>query len=108
MRRLTHDMPPLFVRLLSGFLVMAPYTASHAGALPTSDNCRAAIARVREVIKTLPPGGMSRRFAQSDLVQAASEAGNGEFDDCLEFAAQAEAEVRHPQHAAAAASTPKR
>lgn len=65
---------------------------------PTQADCHAALARARTAIKVLAPGTMSRRFADFDLVQAAAEAGNGEFDDCVDYADNALNEAHHPQH----------
>jgi hypothetical protein len=65
---------------------------------PGRDECIAAVERVRKAMVILPPGSMARRFAESDAHQALVEAGNGEFDDCLEFAERAETEVRSPRH----------
>ncbi|MEJ0047453.1 MAG: hypothetical protein WDN04_16075 [Rhodospirillales bacterium] len=78
-----------------------------AETLPTKENCRAAIAHARVLANQLAVGSMSRRFADSDLVQAGAEGGNGEFDDCLEYAAKAEDEVRHPHHGLPAPHKPQ-
>jgi len=61
----------------------------------------AALDHARIAVQRLPQGSTSRRFAEFDLVQAAAEGGNGEYDDCLDYTAKAEEEVAHPHHAPA-------
>ena len=58
----------------------------------------AAVEQARSLAAALPSGDISRYFAERDLHQAMIEAGNGEFDDCLEFAARATEEVRELRH----------
>ena len=48
--------------------------------------------------EALPVDHLSRYFAERDLHQAMVEAGNGEFDDCLELAARATDEIRERRH----------
>ena len=57
-----------------------------------------AVARARDLAASLPAGDASRIFAERDVQQALVEAGNGEFDDCLELAARATVEVREQRH----------
>ena len=44
--------------------------------------------------RRLPADDLSRYFAERNLQQAMVEAGNGEFDDCLEMAERATDEVQ--------------
>ncbi|WP_407112897.1 hypothetical protein [Bradyrhizobium sp. LMG 9283] len=46
----------------------------------------------------LPQDNLSRYFAERHLQQALVEAGNGEFDECLEMAARAVEQVRERRH----------
>jgi hypothetical protein len=46
----------------------------------------------------LPADNLSRYFAERDLHQATVEAGNGEFDECLEMAARAAEEAKERRH----------
>jgi ATP:corrinoid adenosyltransferase len=65
---------------------------------PTRQACDAAVAEARGMAAALPADDVSRYFAERDLQQALVEAGNGEFDDCLEAAARATDELRHRRH----------
>ena len=65
---------------------------------PTAESCEAAVGSARSLAESLPAGDLSRRAAESYLVQAKVEAGNGEFDDCIEFAGRASVEVREHRH----------
>jgi hypothetical protein len=65
---------------------------------PTQASCLKAVAAARELAERLPAGDATRYFAERDLQQAMTEAGNGEFDDCLEWAAQAALEVKEHRH----------
>jgi hypothetical protein len=56
------------------------------------------VAAARKLAEQLPSGDASRYFAERDLQQAMTEAGNGEFDDCLEWAEQATVEVKEHRH----------
>src|SRR4051812_39411952 len=56
---------------------------------PTLQDCILAVERARELANALPPDDLARYFAERNLQQAMTEAGNGEFDDCLEWAEQA-------------------
>jgi cellobiose-specific phosphotransferase system component IIA len=57
-----------------------------------------AVGEARTLAATLPAGDLSRYFAERDLQQALTEAGNGEFDDCLEWVARAKEEVQERHH----------
>ncbi len=65
---------------------------------PTKEECHAAVGEARALMATLPEGHLSREFAERHLHQAMTEAGNGEFDECLEMAARATVEVRERRH----------
>jgi hypothetical protein len=65
---------------------------------PTQASCLTAVAAAREQAERLPAGDASRYFAERDLQQALTEAGNGEFDDCLEWAEQAMVEIKEHRH----------
>ncbi|CAL79967.1 hypothetical protein BRADO6332 [Bradyrhizobium sp. ORS 278] len=83
--------------------VIAALALSAAGALahddePTKESCEAAVAEARALAASLPADDVSRYFAERDIQQALVEAGNGEFDDCVEKAEQAMLEVRERPH----------
>lgn len=65
---------------------------------PTQQGCAVAVGAARSLAAALPDDDLSRQFAERDLEQALVEAGNGEFDDCLEWAARASEEVRSHAH----------
>lgn len=65
---------------------------------PTKEACEAAVAEGRALADTLPTSDLSRVFAESYLHQAMVEAGNGEFDDCIERAEAAVDEVKERRH----------
>jgi hypothetical protein len=65
---------------------------------PTREDCEAAVEQARALATALPADDPSRYFAERDLHQAMVEAGNGEFDDCLEMAERATEEVREHRH----------
>lgn len=54
--------------------------------------------QARALAEALPADDLSRYFAERDLHQAMVEAGNDEFDDCLEMAERATEEVREHRH----------
>jgi len=56
------------------------------------------VALARAQAAALPADDLSRYFAERDLHQALVEAGNGEFDDCLDAAARATEEMRERRH----------
>jgi hypothetical protein len=72
---------------------------------PTREACVAAVDAARALAAALPEDDLSRRFAERDLEQALVEAGNGEFDDCLELAARASEEIRGRHHCLAPGET---
>jgi hypothetical protein len=73
-------------------------SAGSASAEPTREECEAAVAQARALAAALPADDLSRYFAERDLYQAMIEAGNGEFDDCLEATARATDELRERRH----------
>ncbi len=75
-----------------------PSLATPVTTEPTAASCDAAVEAARAAAAELPEDDLSRRFAASLLNQARTEAGNGEFDDCLEYAARASVEVREHRH----------
>ena len=81
--------------LAAGFAAAA---AAADGGEPTQSSCLAAVAAAREMAERLPADDASRYFAERDLQQAMTEAGNGEFDDCLEWAEQATVEIKEHRH----------
>jgi hypothetical protein len=91
---------PLTLFLLGGlasFAVM-PCNAAGPSTEPTREDCEAAMENTRALASALPADDLSRYFAERDLQQAVVEAGNGEFDDCLEWAARATEETKERRH----------
>ncbi|MCK1389191.1 hypothetical protein IVB29_00380 [Bradyrhizobium sp. 1] len=76
----------------------APGVAASALGEPTREDCNAAVAEARALAGALPADHLSRYFAERHLLQALAEAGNGEFDECLDMAARASDEVRERRH----------
>ena len=72
--------------------------ANSQAAEPTREGCMAAVSAARQLAETLPADDLSRYFAERHLAQALVEAGNGEFDDCLEWAERATDEVKQHRH----------
>jgi len=65
---------------------------------PTRESCTQSAEQARKLLETLPKGNLSRYFAERDLQQALAESGNGEYDDCIEWAEKASQEVLSPHH----------
>lgn len=86
--------------LLAGLncAVAEPGAAVPASDEPTREDCTAAVAEARALAAALPPDHLSRYFAEQHLHQALVEAGNGEFDECLDMAVRASDEVRERRH----------
>ncbi len=87
-------------RLLTFFTVLL-VTIAGASAHdeePTQETCDAAVTEARAQAAALPADDVSRYFAERDIQQALVEAGNGEFDDCLEKAERAMLELRERPH----------
>lgn len=77
---------------------VAPVSRAFADDEPTAEDCRVAMDRARTHADALPADDGSRYFAQRYLAQAAAEAANGEFDDCVDLATEALAEVKAHRH----------
>ncbi|WP_244443085.1 hypothetical protein [Bradyrhizobium sp. Ai1a-2] len=94
------QLKPVLVCLLLGLVccVVSPCSAETVSAEPNREDCEAAVGQARAVAATLPANDLSRYFAERDLHQAIVEAGNGEFDECMEFAARAADELRERRH----------
>jgi hypothetical protein len=75
-----------------------PCSGQSGSAEQTREGCEAAVAQTRALAAALPADDLSRYFAERDLHQAMVEAGNGEFDDCLELAARATDEIKERRH----------
>jgi hypothetical protein len=85
--------------LSAGFgCALATSGAVPASDEPTREDCNAAVAEARALAAGLPPDHLSRYFAERHLHQALVEAGNGEFDECVDMAARASDEVRERRH----------
>ena len=76
----------------------SPCNAEPISAEPTRQDCEAAVEQAHTLAADLPADNLSRYFAERELHQALVEAGNGEFDDCLEMAARASDELRERRH----------
>ena len=90
-----------FSRLTIGLLVCVASIAcgpAVAADEPSREECEVAVKQARELAAALPADNLSRYFAERDLHQAMIEAGNGEFDDCLELAKRAVEETRERRH----------
>src|SRR5215813_4868462 len=93
-------MKPVLVCLLAclGHCMALPCSAEPASVAPSRQDCDDAVGQARMVAAALPADDLSRYFAERDLHQAIVEAGNGEFDECLELAARAADELRTRRH----------
>lgn len=65
---------------------------------PSKEECLAAIDETRALAGALPADHPSRYVAERYLRQSLAEAGNGEYDDCIEWAGRATEEVRERRH----------
>jgi hypothetical protein len=84
---------PSFVVIGQSCVGLSPCRAE-----PNRQDCDAAVAQARALAAALPADNLSRYFAERDLQQAMVEAGNGEFDECLDMAARAAEEVKQRRH----------
>jgi hypothetical protein len=91
---------PILACLLIGLVccLAVPSLAEPASVGPSRQECDNAVGQARAVAAALPADDLSRYFAERDLHQAMVEAGNGEFDECLELAARATEELRMRRH----------
>ena len=95
--------PPTLVLLISLFGGSTPChpnpeQSEPKTAEPTREDCLAVVAQARALAEALPAEHLSRYFAERYLLQAMAESGNGEFDECLEYAGLAMDEVRELRH----------
>lgn len=88
----------VIVCVLSSLGLTALYADAPAFAEPSLQDCEAAVEQARSKAGDLPADNLSRYFAERDLHQAMIEAGNGEFDECLEMAARATEELQERRH----------
>ncbi|WP_156947446.1 hypothetical protein [Bradyrhizobium sp. WSM3983] len=72
--------------------------AEEAAEEPTSEDCAKVLAKAREMTNSLSPKSLSRHFANGLLTDAQTEADNGEFDGCVEYAEKAVDEVANRKH----------
>jgi hypothetical protein len=77
---------------------VTPCSGDSVSVEPTSEGCEAAVEQTRALAAALPADDLSRYFAERDLHQATIEAGNGEFDDCLDMTARATDEIKQRRH----------
>jgi hypothetical protein len=75
----------------------APESAAN-DAGPTRKSCMDGLEEARKLATALPADDPSRYFAERNLLQAKSEADNGEYDECAEWIAQATDEIKEHRH----------
>src|SRR5882724_12743175 len=95
-RRMNTLMVCLAVCLTGG--AVTPCSGDSVSVEPTRESCEAAVEQTRSLAAALPADDLSRYFAKRDLHQAMVEAGNGEFDECLEAAVRATDEIKERRH----------
>jgi hypothetical protein len=78
--------------------MVSSFPAVPVSAEPSKQDCDAAVEQARALAAALPADNLSRYFAERELHQALVEAGNGEFDECLEMAARAAEEAKERRH----------
>ena len=78
--------------------MVSSFTAVPVSAEPSKQDCDAAVEQARALAAALPADNLSRYLAERELHQALVEAGNGEFDECLEMAARAADEAKEQRH----------
>lgn len=69
--------------------IMLTIVAHPARAADDTQACIASVAAVRVRAESLPPGDLSRRFAENDLDTALTEMAAGDVDECHELVARA-------------------
>src|SRR4051812_12198173 len=82
--------------LAAGLLAGAHARAEEAE--PTLEECTKAVTEAHDMASRLSAKSLSRYFAERYLHSAKTEAGNGEFDECVEYAARAVDEIEHRRH----------
>jgi hypothetical protein len=92
------SLPNVLLVVAATLFAIAPAAAESEPAEPTHEQCAAAVDEARALAVALPAEDLSRYFAESFLQQALTEGGNGEFDECLEYAEQATLEVKERRH----------
>ena len=83
------------------FGIVANVAATRSAAIaaePSREDCTKAVEKARALAIAMPKGDLSRLFAERYLHQAMVEAGNGEFDECLEWVERANEEIRERPH----------
>lgn len=96
-RSVTHPNRAVAMAMLATMLCFA-VTAEAEDAEPSLEECTTAMSRAHERLVHLPPKSLSRYFAERYLQSAYAEAGNGEFDECLEYSAKAVEEIETRSH----------
>jgi len=65
---------------------------------PTEEECSAALKDAEQRVAAMSEKSLSRYFADNLLAYARIEAGNGEYDECLEKVEKAVAEIEERRH----------
>ena len=86
----------LGVVLFSGGSARAEHAAANEE--PTMADCTKALEEGWGKVKQLSSKSLSRHFAERFLKSAEAEAGNGEYDECVEYAEKALDEVENRWH----------
>jgi hypothetical protein len=86
----------LSLALLSSSQVMAEAVAEPRE--PGLQECTKALQDGWDKARTLSAKSLSRHFAERFLQSAEAEAGNGEYDECLEYAEKASDEIDNRRH----------
>lgn len=87
----------LTLMILSVGLLVAVHANAEV-AEPSLEDCAKVVAEGHEMARRLSAKSLSRYFAERYLQSAMTEAGNGEFDECVEYAAKAVDEVENRRH----------
>jgi hypothetical protein len=89
-----------FAVLSLAWLASSPVRAEDAAQLeePTLQECTKALEEGRDKANKLSAKSLSRYFAERFLQSAEAEAGNGEYDGCLEYAEKAVDEIDNRRH----------
>jgi hypothetical protein len=77
---------------------VSPAACEPDAAEPTREDCVASMDEARALAAALPAEDLSRYFAERHLQQAQTEAGSGEFDECVEYAERATVEIKERRH----------